>query len=260
MKIVVLIKDVPDTYGDRHLDIETGLAARDRSERVLDEIGERSLELALTLVEANPDTEIVALSVGPDSAADSLRKALAIGAHRAVHVVDEGMHGADIVMTAEVIAAALRRIGFDLVIAGNLSTDGSAGVIAAAVAELLEVPQLAALSSVELADSVVRGSRAADEGTVTVMAQLPAVVSVTEALPDARLPNFKGIMAAKKKPLETLSLDELGIIADAPDVPRSILVSVAVRPPRAAGVKIVDDGTAAERLADFLVENGLVQA
>ncbi len=258
MKIVVLIKEVPDTYGERKLDLGTGLADRAATDAVLDEIGERALEVALSYADAAEGVDVVALSMGPESAVTTVRKALAMGAASAVHVVGEELAGADMGTTAEVLAAALRRTGFDLVIAGNVSTDGSGGMLPAMLAELLEVPQLTALSAVEIAPGAVSGTRASDAGVMTVSAELPAVVSVTEALPDARFPNFKGIMAAKKKPYETIPVTELGIDPQAEVLGRSILVSVAEKPPRQAGVKVVDEGDAGERLAEFLVSNRVV--
>ena len=257
MRIVVLVKEVPDTYGDRRLSLETGLADRAASETVLDEIGERSLEVALSFADRTPGTEVVVLSMSPESAQATVRKGLAMGAASAVQVVDDQLAGADLGLTAEVLAAAIARTGFDLVITGNQSTDGSGGVIPAMVAELLDVPQLTGLSSVEITESGVSGDRVVDGGTARVSAELPAVISITEALPDARFPNFKGIMAAKKKPFETLSLTDLDIDPHDPSWSRSIMIAVAEKPPRAAGVKIVDEGDAGEKLAEFLVQNRL---
>lgn len=257
MKIVVLVKEVPDTYGDRKLNLETGLADRGAGESVLDEIGERSLEVALSYADAHPDTEVVVVSMAPESAAGTVRKGLAMGAGSALQVVDEALRGADLGLTAEVLAAALKRTGFDLVVAGNLSTDGVGGVMAAMVADLLDVPAALNLTTVSIGDESVSGVRATDAGTVEVTAQLPAVISITEALPDARFPNFKGIMAAKKKPFETVSLADLGVDPDAPDVARSIMIAISEKPARSAGVKITDDGDAGQKLAEFLVQNRL---
>ncbi|MBU4466289.1 MAG: electron transfer flavoprotein subunit beta/FixA family protein [Actinobacteria bacterium] len=258
MKIVVLVKEVPDTYGDRVLDLETGLADRAAGESVLDEIGERALEVALSYADATPGTEVVVLSMAPESATATVRKGLAIGAASAVHVVDDALRGADLGLTAEVLAAALTRVGFDLVITGNQSTDGSGGVLPAMLAELLDVPQATSLNVVEIGDGTVSGERATDGGTMRVSASLPAVISVTERLPDARFPNFKGIMAAKKKPFEVLSLADLGVDLARADVARSIMISIAAKPPRSAGTKIVDEGNAGEKLAEFLIQNRLV--
>jgi electron transfer flavoprotein beta subunit len=174
-----------------------------------------------------------------------------------VHVVDERLAGADLGLTAEVLAAAAQRTGFDLIVAGNQSTDGTGGVIPAMVAEVLGIPHATSLNSVELTDTTVAGERATDGGTMRVEASLPAVISITERLPDARFPNFKGIMAAKKKPFETLSLDDLEIDADDAAAARSIMIAIAEKPPRAAGVKIVDEGDAGQQLADFLIQNRL---
>lgn len=258
MKIIVLVKEVPDTYGDRKLNLETGLADRAASETVLDEIGERSLEVALSYADNNPGTEVVVLSMAPEGSAATVRKGLAMGATSAVHIADPELVGADLGLTAEVLSAAVQRTGFDLVIAGNLSTDGTGGVIPAMVAEILGVPQLTALVAVDIGDRVVSGTRATDAGTMEVSAPLPAVISITEAMPDARFPNFKGIMAAKKKPFETLGLADLAIDAADPEASRSIVLAIAQKPPREAGSKIVDEGDAGEKLAEFLVQNRLV--
>jgi electron transfer flavoprotein beta subunit len=258
MKIIVLVKEVPDTYGERKLDLETGLADRTASEAVLDEIGERALEVALAYADAHADTEVVVMSMAPESAASTIRKGLAMGAGSAVHIADPALAAADLGLTARTLAAAIRRSGFDLVITGNLSTDGSGGVIPAMLAELLEVPNATALSSVEITHGSVSGTRNMDGGTMRVSAPLPAVISITEALPDARFPNFKGIMAAKKKPFETLSAVDLGVDPDDLSVPVSIMTAIAEKPPRTAGIKITDEGDGGTRIAEFLIENRLV--
>ena len=258
MKIVVLVKEVPDTYGDRVLTTETGLADRGASETVIDEIGERALEVALTYKDADPDTELTVLTMGPESVSASIRKTLAMGADAAVHVADDDLIGADLGLTAEVLAAAAERNGFDLIIAGNLSTDGSGGMIPAMMAEILDIPSALNLNSVTITADSVAGDQAVDDGTAEVTAALPAIISITERLPDARLASFKGIMAAKKKPYETVPLADLGIDANSAEASRSIMLSVANKSPRAAGTTITDEGDAGEKLADFLIENRLV--
>ncbi|WP_438354411.1 electron transfer flavoprotein subunit beta/FixA family protein [Microbacterium sp. CJ88] len=258
MKIIVLVKEVPDTYGDRKLSLETGLADRAASESVLDEIGERSIEVALSHADKNPGTEVVVVSMAPEGAAATVRKGLAMGAGAALQVVDEALLGADLVLTAEVLAAAVKRAGFDLVVAGNQSTDGSGGVVPAMMAELLDVPAALNLTTIEIAEGSVSGTRATDAGVVEVTAAFPAVVSITEAMPDARFPNFKGIMAAKKKPFETVSLADLGVDAEDASAARSIVIGLSEKPPREAGVKIVDEGDAGEKLAEYLIQNRLV--
>jgi electron transfer flavoprotein beta subunit len=257
MKIVVLVKEVPDTYSERKLNLETGLVDREANDRVLDEISERATETAVSFAEANPGTEVVVLSVGPASVPSALRKALAMGATSGFHVLDAGLSGADLTLTAEVLAKAVERIGFDLVIAGDVSTDGNAGAIPAMMAERLGVAHATSLDTLVISDAGIRGERETDGGVITITAQLPAIVSISERLPDARFPGFKGIMAAKKKAIDTASLAELGVDADA-DQPRSIMIAVSEKPTRSAGIKIVDDGDAGTQLADYLVQNRLV--
>lgn len=256
MRIAVLLKEVPDTYGERELDLETGLAVR-TGDNVADEIGERAVEAALAIAEAQGG-EVEVLSVAPESAAGSIRKGLAMGATAAHVVTDDGLVGADVTLTAQALAELVRRGNYDLVVAGNLSSDGSGGVVPTMVAELLDYPNLTNLTSIEVNGSTVTASRASDGVVVELSAELPAVVSVTEAFPDARFPNFKGLMAAKKKPLDTVSLADLGIDAEDFTPARAIIVDASQRPPREAGTIIHDDGTAAAQLADFLAANKFI--
>jgi electron transfer flavoprotein beta subunit len=255
MKIVVLVKQVPDTAEERKLDLGTGQLDREAADSVVDEINERALEAALRIKDVNKATEVVAMTMGPDDATQSLRKALSMGADSGVHIVDDSLDGADAARTAATLAAALRSTGFDVVMAGNESTDGRAGVVPAMVAEHLQLPLLGSLISAEIADDGVRGVRQGDGGTLNVRAGLPAIITVTERFPEARFPNFKGILTAKRKPVTTLSVAELGVPTGAS---RTVVVSTVERPPRAAGRKLIDDGTAAQELAEFLVANRLV--
>ncbi|MDQ0030253.1 electron transfer flavoprotein subunit beta/FixA family protein [Arthrobacter bambusae] len=255
MKIVVLVKQVPDTAEERKLDPETGQLDRGAADSVVDEINERALEAALRIKDANKGTEVVAMTMGPDDAAQALRKTLSMGADSAVHIVDDSLSGADTGRTAATLAAALRSTGFDVVMAGNESTDGRAGVVPAMIAEHLQLPLLGSLISAEIADDGVRGVRQGEDGTLNVRAGLPAILTVTERFPEARFPNFKGILTAKRKPVTTLTVAELGVPAGQS---RTVVLSVAERPPRAAGRKVIDDGTAANELAEFLVANRLV--
>jgi electron transfer flavoprotein beta subunit len=254
VKIIVLVKQVPDTWGERTLDPATGWLDRKSGDSVFDESGERALEVALRAQEAT-GAEVVALTMGPDSATDVLRKALAMGADSAVHVVDAALGGADLVRTSEVLAAAIRAQGFDLVIAGNESTDGRGGMLPAMVAERLGVAHLTFLNAAEVSVDRVSGERGTEYGTITAHAALPAVISVTERSPEARFPSFKGILRAKKKPLARVSLADLGVATPAAS---STIVSVTRRPARTAGTIVVDDGTAATQLAAFLTANRLV--
>jgi electron transfer flavoprotein beta subunit len=172
--------------------------------------------------------------------------------------MDPGLLGADLQLTAEVLAAVVARLDADLVLTGNQSTDGLGGVVPAIIAELLSRAHATNLDAVEISEEGITGTRAFDFGAMRISAPLPAIVSVTDRLPDARFPNFKSVSAAKKKPIETLSPADLGVVADDPSVPRSILVSVAARPPRTGGVKIADEGDGGIRIAAFLEQNRLV--
>ncbi|MGD6980920.1 MULTISPECIES: electron transfer flavoprotein subunit beta/FixA family protein [Citricoccus] len=259
MKIVVLAKQVPDTWSDRKIDLETGMLDRAASEPVPDEINERALENALVYKDAHQDTEVVVLTMGPQDATKTLRKLLSMGADSAVLVSDAALAGSDMVQTAQVLAAAIQKIGgVDLVVAGNEATDGRGGMIPAMVAQALGLPVLPGLDAVQVAADQITGSAQVDGGTLELSSELPAVVSVTEKTAEARFPNFKGIMAAKKKPVDTWSLAELGIAAGPEAAPvRSVMVSANARPPKQAGPKMTDDGTAAAQLAEFLVSNRL---
>lgn len=256
MRIVVLIKQVPDTWGERAINLETGRIDRDSSEAVIDEISEKVIEVGLQLKEQHGG-DVIAVTAGPAGATDVLRKALAMGADEAVHLTDVGLVGADTVTTARVLARALHEIGFDLVIAGNESTDGRGGVIPAMLSEILGVPHATYLDSVSVDGATLTGERAIDVGTMTVSAELPAIVSMTERSAEARYPNFRGIMAAKKKPLTARSLSSLELDG-AEELNRSRVLRVDVRPARQAGTKIFDDGTAAQQVVDFLVNNRVI--
>lgn len=255
MKIIALVKQVPDTGGERRLDA-AGILDRDASDKIIDEINERSLEIALSYKDTNKGTEVVLLSMGPADATATLRKGLSMGADSAIHIVDDALAGSDAVRTSEALAAAVTQTGFDLVVAGNESTDGRGGVVPAMLAERLGVAQLTHLNSVELTEGAVSGVRTTDTGTLTAHAALPAVISVTEIAAEPRFPTFKGIMTAKKKPLTVLSLADLGV--ESAPTAHSVVVSATERPARAAGKKIVDDGTAATELAEFLAAERLI--
>lgn len=250
----MLIKQVPDTWGDRRLDPATGRVDRTDGEQVIDEIDERALEVALAHRDGDKATEVVAVVMGPAQAADAVKKALSTGADSAVHVVDDGLAGADAGLTAAALAGALRAGSYDLVIAGNVSTDGRGGVVPAMIAEHLGIPALSSLDTVEIGADAVGGSRTTDAGQETLRAPLPALVSVTERVPEARFPNFKSIMAARKKPVQRLALADLGVASAA----RSVVLETRERPAREAGTIVVDDGTAAQQLVDYLVAERLV--
>ena len=259
MKIAVLVKEVPDTWGDRRIDPATKRVVRGK-DLVLDEINEKATEAALLVKEANAGSELTVVTMGPKSALDALRKGLAMGADDAIHIVDDGLAGSDAVQTSAALAAALKPRGFDLVIAGNESTDGRTAAVPAMLAERLGVAQLTFLRTLAVNGSQVSGERMTEDGHIDVSAALPALVSVTEQIAEARYPNFKGIMAAKKKPVETVTLADLGIAAgDAGGANSwSVVETVTPRPPREGGSIITDDGTAGAQIADYLASAKLI--
>lgn len=258
MKTVVLIKQVPDTYGERTLRPD-GTIDRDASDPVTDEINERAVELALQL-KKSIGGDITVLTMGPRRAAESLRNALAMGADRAVHINDEGFAGSDALQTSTALAAAIDSLEFDLIIAGNSSTDGRTSAIPAMLAERLAVPHLTNLASVAVKSGTITGIRAVEKGTMEVRASLPAVISVTEKIAEPGFPKLKGILAAKRKPLATVSIRDLALSAAECGGSNSWtrVREVVSRPDRAPGTLIIDDGTAGTQIADFLAAANLI--
>ncbi len=257
MRFAVLIKQVPDTYDPRALDPDTGLADRTSGDQISDEVSGRALEVALAHRDRHDAGEIIAITMGPAQAESVLRNALAMGADRAIHVLDDALVGADMRLTAEVLSAVVAELDVDIVLGGAASTDGASGAIPVMLAETLRWPALTNLSAVEIAGGVA-GTRITESATVELSASTPAVLSVTDALPEARYPGFKGIMSAKKKPIDVRTAASLGVDPDSESRGASVLIEVAKRPARTAGTKIVDDGAAAGQLARYLVDAGLV--
>ena len=257
MRIAVLLKEVPDTYSDREMNLETGLTDRS-GDVVADEVSERAVEAALRIAEAGENVEVEILSVGPESSADSVRRGIAMGASEAYIVSDDALTGADATLTGEVLAELVEKQGYDLVIAGAESSDGGTGVIAPFMAELLDWPVLTNLTELTLEGETVRATQASDAATIELQAQLPAVVSVADEFADPRYPNFKGLMAAKKKELRTVTLAELGVDPEDFTHPRAIMVGIERRPERQRGEIIDANSTAAARLVDFLESKNLI--
>ncbi|MFI2632794.1 electron transfer flavoprotein subunit beta/FixA family protein [Streptomyces collinus] len=260
MNIVVLVKQVPDTSAERTLAGADHTLDRESVDLVLDEIDERAAEEALTLKEA-VGAEVTVLSMGPDAALDAIRKVLAMGADRGIHICDDRLRGADVVTTARVLAAAVRTVGdLGLVLAGNATTDGQASMVPAMVADLLGLPQLTHTRELNVDAGRVRAERETEQGETTLDAPLPALVSVTEKINEPRYPSFKGIMAAKKKPVETVGLDDLFADADGTGflTTRTRVVEAVPRPARAAGTRVTDDGTAGRQLVEYLIAQKLV--
>ncbi|MFJ5658795.1 electron transfer flavoprotein subunit beta/FixA family protein, partial [Streptomyces microflavus] len=200
------------------------------------------------------DAEITVVTVGPEDAKDALRKALSMGADKAVHVEDDDLHGTDVIGTSLVLAKAVEKTGYDLVICGMASTDGVMGVLPALLAERLGVPQVTLLSEVAVNGGVVTGRRDGDSASEQLEASLPAVVSVTDQSGEARYPSFKGIMAAKKKPVQSLDLDDLDLDADEVGLAGAwtAVDSATERPARTAGTIVKDEGEGGKQLAEFL--------
>lgn len=255
MKIVVLVKEVPDTFGDRELDLTTFRVVRGSGDAVIDEINDRALELALRYKDSEKDTEVVLMSMAPQGATANIRKRLAAGAGSAVHLVDDAFAGSDALATARALAVAMANEGFDLVIAGNSSTDGGGGVIPSMIAELLEVPSATSISSVSIDSEGVSGVRVEDHEVLGVRTGLPAIISVTEDAPEARFASFKGIMSAKRKPYRLVTAAETG---SDPEAARTSVLTIVPRPAREAGTKVIDDGDGARLLAEYLVSERLV--
>ncbi|MGW4208581.1 electron transfer flavoprotein subunit beta/FixA family protein [Lentzea sp. NPDC004789] len=260
MNIVVLVKQVPDTWSERKLTDADHTLDRESADAVLDEINERAVEEALQLQEAHGG-EVTVIAMGPDRATDAIRKALSMGADKAIHVSDEALHGSDVLATAKVLAKAIGTVeNVDLVIAGNEATDGRAGAVPAILAELLGLPQVTQLRKVTVEGTTIKGERETDEGVAFLEASLPAVVSVTEKINEPRYPSFKGIMAAKKKPVSTVTVADLGI--DASEVGLSgawtQVLEAAPKPPRSAGQRVEDGGDGGQKIAEFLVGQKLI--
>jgi electron transfer flavoprotein beta subunit len=259
MNIVVLMKQVPDTEGDRRLDPSDNTVDRAAVDPVINYIDEFAIEEGLRLKEAHGG-EVTILTVGPERATESIRKALSMGADKAVHVTDEALHGSDAIQTAKVIAKALGAIEWDVVVAGSEATDSRMAVVPALVAEALGAPQLSLARKVTVAGSTVTIERVTDTGYEKVEASMPAVISVVEKINDPRYPSFKGIMAAKSKPVEVKSLADLGVDAGEAGLAKATTQVAAFEnaPPRAAGQTVKDEGDGGAKIADFLASKKLI--
>jgi electron transfer flavoprotein beta subunit len=260
MKIVVLVKHVPDATADRTFSEADHTTDRVGVDGLLSELDEYAVEEALTIAEAG-DGEVVVLTMGPEQAADALRKGLQMGASSAVHVVDDALHGSDAVATSLVLEKAIRKVGdVDLVLTGMASTDGGMSVVPAMLGERLGLPHVGFVGELTVADGTVTGRRDGDAASEAVEASLPAIVSVTDQINEPRYPSFKGIMAAKKKPFETWLLADLGV--DPAEVGLaaawSVVEEITKRPPRSAGEVVTDEGDGGMRLAGFLAAQKFV--
>ncbi len=255
MKIVVCVKHVPDAQSDRTFEAGDHTTDRESVDGLLSELDEYAVEEALKLRDAGLADEVTALTVGPAKAADAVKKALQMGADNGVHVSDDLIAGSDAPATSLVLAKAIEKLGgADLVLLGMASTDGTMSVVPAMLAERLGLPQVTFASEVTVQDGAVTIRRDGDVATEIIEAELPAVVSVTDQINEPRYPSFKGIMAAKKKPVERWSLGDLGIDAAAVglDAAWTKVTQVTQRPPRQQGLIVTDDGNGGAVLAQYL--------
>jgi len=248
MNVVVCVKQVPDPNSVGQLDPTTHNLKREGVEVVLDPGDEFGIEAGLQLADAHGG-QVTVVSMGPEKALDAIRKALAMGAAKGVLITDPGLAGADALTTAKVLAAAIRKEGFDLVITATESTDGYTGVVPQALAEYLGVPAVTFAKAVESDGSVLKVQRQTEAGYDRVEAQLPAVISVTAGVNEPRYPSLKGIMAAKSKPVDRLAVADLGVDGVSPG---QEIVEVRPAEERKAGEVVEDDGTAAHRIVEFL--------
>jgi electron transfer flavoprotein beta subunit len=253
MDIVVCVKYVPDATADRTFDAADSTVDRTSVDGLLSELDEYAVEEALKIRDSG-EGEVTILTVGPAQAAAAIRKSLQMGADRGIQVIDDAIHGSDAVATSLVLAKALERMSYDLVLCGMSSTDGSMGVVPAMLAERLGLPQLTLASEVSVDGSVVTVQRDGDAATETVQATTPLVLSVTDQINEPRYPSFKGIMAAKKKPVDTYTLEDLGLSHEDVGLTSAWtrVEDLQARPPRSAGTIVKDQGDGAAKLVEFL--------
>jgi electron transfer flavoprotein beta subunit len=257
MKIAVCIKQVPEGNGR----IDPGTKRLDRSgEGALNAFDANAVEEALRLKDATGEGEVVLVSMGPAKAQDALRKALAMGADRAVLVSDETAAGSDLVATSYALAKALEREGADLILFGQQAGDSDGAVLWAAVADRMRLPVVSQASEVTHSGGKLTVKRQTEFGYDVIEAPLPAVVAVSDAINEPRYPSLKGIMGAKSKPQETVSLSDLGVEAEraGEQGSRTEVYALSDPPARADSKKIEDDGGAAQAILDFLAEKRLV--
>ncbi len=256
MRIAVCIKQVPDSYAEKRM--IDGRIDRAASDRVLNDLDEYAVETALLLAEAHPDTSVTAVSVGPDEAAEAIRRALAMGANDAIHIADPAIAGSDAPATARVLAAALKGRGFDIVMFGQESTDAKMGVVQAMVATMLDLPLLSFAEAVRVEQGRVHITRRTEVGLLDMTADMPVAVAVVERIHEPRYPSFKGIMAARKAPLEKLDLAAIGVQPGDVGVAgsRTEVLDVRLRPPRTRGALVTENG--AQALVDYLKTQKLV--
>jgi electron transfer flavoprotein beta subunit len=259
MNVVVCVKQIPDPAAPGQLEPGSKTLKRE-GKLILDDSDAYGVEMALRLAEKAGGGEVTLVSMAPNGETSGLRTALAMGAAKAILVSDDALAGSDALGTAKVLAAAIKRTEFDLVVAATESTDGYTGTTPAQMAELLGLPSVTFAKSVDVGDGKVKVNRQTEAGYDEVECPLPALVTVTAGVVEPRYPSFKGIMAARSKPVEQLTVADLGLSAD--DVggkgARQEVVDVAPAEERKAGEKITDEGDAHERVVAFLAELKLI--
>jgi electron transfer flavoprotein beta subunit len=258
-KVIALIKYTPELTAGRSFAADLTVDRAAVPGRI-SELDEHTAEQAIRIAETDPTTHITYLTMGPAPASEALRKALSMGGDAAVHVLDDALHGSDALATSLVLAKAIERIGYDLVLCGMASTDAGMGVVPAMLAERLGIPQISFAAQLSVEQGRVGIRRDTDAATETVEGTLPALVSVTDRTGEARYPSFKGIMAAKKKPIETWNLADIGVEPAAVGLGAaySTVLAAAARPAREAGQIYKDDGDGGVRLADFFTSQRFI--
>jgi electron transfer flavoprotein beta subunit len=252
MNVIVCVKQIPDPAQPGELDPSDNTLKRD-GKLILDESDSYGVEMALQLVGNAGEGEVSLVSMAPNGETAGLRTALAMGAAKAVLVSDPELAGSDALTTAKVLAAASQRLGeFDLIIAGTESSDGYTGTVPEQIAELLGLPSVTFAKHIEVDGSTVKVQRQTEAGYDEVTCPLPAVVSVTAGVVEPRYPSFKGIMAAKSKPVDTVTAGDLGVSPVGWSGAGQQIVDVASAPEREAGEIIEDDGEAHLKIVEFL--------
>jgi electron transfer flavoprotein beta subunit len=259
VKVLVCVKEVPDASAPKRIDPQS--FRLDRSvPGTLNEFDAHAIEEGLRLKEAGGEGELVIVLMGPARAADSLRKALALGADRAVHVADDALAGSDLVATSKALAKAVEREEPDLVLFGQQAGDSDGAVLWAAVADRLRLPVISQAASLELAGGKAKVKRQTEYGYDVIEAPTPCVVAVSDAINEPRYPSLKGIMGAKKKPQDAVTATDLGL--DPAEVgeagSKTEVYAVGEPPPRGESKRIEDNGDAAEAILQYLTEKKLV--
>ena len=265
MKILVCVKQVPDSWAEKKL-TSAKVLDRESADAVLNDLDEYAVEEALRIVEAHGGSEaghtVTLLSMGPERAQEALRKGLSMGADSAIHINDGALAGSDALTTSRVLAEVIKREQPDLILTGTESTDARMSVIPSMLSERLELPHLSFAGEVKVdsALSKIMTKRMTDEGVDSMEAPLPAIITVIEKINEPRYPSFKGIMAAKKKTITEMKLSDLGIAAGEVGGAGawSEVRDFALAPARGTGIKVVDEGSAGSALVDFLGEKRLI--